>query len=207
MFYLVKTPWWLKRLYPGCIWELPDAEKTIYLTFDDGPHPEATPLVLDLLQRYAARATFFCIGKNVEAYPEIYARILNAGHKVGNHTWHHVNGWKIRDKLYFEDIDRAKKYIDSDLFRPPYGKISHFQSQQLRRRLGYRIVMWTVLSGDFDVKLSPERCTENVLLNAGAGSVVVFHDSTKALPRMRVALEKTLEFFAEKGFRFEAISG
>lgn len=205
MFYLVKTPWWLKRLYPGCIWELPAEDKTIYLTFDDGPHPEATPYVLDLLARYQAKATFFCIGKNVEAYPEIYSRILDGGHRVGNHTWQHLNGWKNNDRNYFDDIAKAKKYIDSDLFRPPYGRITKFQLKQLRESFAFKVVMWTVLSGDFDVKLSPEKSTELVLLNAGPGSIIVFHDSTKAFPRMKVALERTLAHFAEKGYRFSVI--
>src|SRR6187402_2284495 len=135
MFYLVKTPWWLKKWYRGLVWDIPPAagEKVLYLTFDDGPHPVATPFVLDVLRDHGARATFFCIGKNVQAYPQIYRRILEEGHRVGNHTQHHLNGWKTGDAAYLEDVAVAARYIDADLFRPPYGRISKFQASLLQR--------------------------------------------------------------------------
>ena len=213
MFYLVKTPWWLKRLYPGLVWDLPAAtngdgrtEKILYLTFDDGPHPQATPFVLDQLQRYGARATFFCIGKNVVGYPQIYKRILAEGHRVGNHTHNHLNGWKSPDADYLENIRLAGRYIDSDLFRPPYGRISAFQSRLLRRPPApFRIIMWDVLSGDFDRSRDAESCARGVLRHARPGSIVVFHDSEKAFGRLEGALPVVLEAFAEKGYRFEAV--
>src|SRR5450432_1071984 len=124
MFYFVKTPWLLKKFYPSCIWNVPAQKKIIYLTFDDGPHPVATPFVLDELKKYNAKATFFCIGKNVAEHPDIYAKVLNEGHRVGNHTHNHLNGWKSSDSAYFSNIEQAAKYIDSDLFRPPYGRIT-----------------------------------------------------------------------------------
>jgi peptidoglycan-N-acetylglucosamine deacetylase len=166
MFYFVKTPWLLKKLYASCIWNIPTNEKKIYLTFDDGPHPVATPFVLGELKKYGAKATFFCIGKNVVEYPDVYKQILWNGHRVGNHTHNHLNGWKVSDKEYFENIQKAKKYIDSALFRPPYGRITKFQLKNLTESAGYKIVMWDVLSADFDQQISPEKSAGNVTKNA-----------------------------------------
>jgi peptidoglycan-N-acetylglucosamine deacetylase len=206
MIYLVRSPWWLKKYYSNLIWNLPAKERVLYLTFDDGPHPEATPFVLDELQRYSARATFFCIGKNVQEYPQIYRRVLLEGHRVGNHTQNHLNGWKTDDKKYLDNIREAAQLIDSDLFRPPYGRIGAMQSALLRRQpLNYKIIMWEVLSADFDIALSGERCMRNVIRNAKPGSIVVFHDSEKAWDRLRIALPKVLEHFSKKGYRFEVI--
>jgi len=143
MFYLVKTPWWVQQwIYPAYAWSMPAGQKKIYLTFDDGPHPEATPFVLDTLERYQAKASFFCIGKNVAAHPALYKRILLDGHAVGNHTQNHLNGWKTGDADYMANIVEASQYIDSKLFRPPYGRITRFQAKQVQERLGLRIVMW-----------------------------------------------------------------
>ncbi len=206
MFYLVRAPWILKKWYSRLIWDIPSREKILYLTFDDGPHPEITPFVLDELNKYQAKATFFCIGNNVEAYPQVYKRVLSEGHRVGNHTHDHLNGWKTPDKQYIGSIGQAAKWIDSDLFRPPYGRISAFQAKVLRNApLSYRIVMWGVLSGDFDRNLSPGKCARNVTKNAGPGSIVVFHDSEKAFDRLREALPLVLEHFSALGYRFEPI--
>ena len=208
MFYLVKTPWWLKKWYGGLVWDLPQktGDKVLYLTFDDGPHPVATPFVLDELRRHAARATFFCIGKNVREQPLIYRRILEDGHRVGNHTQNHLNGWKSSDTDYIHDIGQAARYIDSSLFRPPYGRISSFQASLLRKPpFRYDIIMWDVLSADFDRALSPEKCARNVMRHARPGSIIVFHDSEKAFPRLKVALPAVLAHFGEKGYRFESI--
>lgn len=185
---------------------MPGHEKVIYLTFDDGPHPLVTPFVLEELKKYDARATFFCIGKNVLANPKIYKRILDEGHGVGNHSFSHLNGWKTRDATYLEDIGEARKYIDSNLFRPPYGKISRFQLRILSGRgFGFRTIMWTVLSGDFDNSLTPSQCLSNVIANTGKGSIIVFHDSEKAAIRMQYALPEVLKYFSERGYRFEKI--
>jgi peptidoglycan-N-acetylglucosamine deacetylase len=206
MSYFVRTPRLLSRLvFPKYVWEINETEKKLYLTFDDGPHAEATPMVLDLLKKYDARATFFCIGKNVAEHPDIYARILAEGHRTGNHTMNHLNGWKTDDQAYFDNIVEAAKYIDSKLFRPPYGRITSFQAKHLREAAGYKIIMWTVLSGDFDLKIDGNKCFDNVKRKSSSGSIVVFHDSRKALPRMRAALENTLQYFSEAGYRFEAI--
>jgi peptidoglycan/xylan/chitin deacetylase (PgdA/CDA1 family) len=206
MFYMVTSPWWLRRIYPHLIWRMPDRTNTLHLSFDDGPHPTATPFVLDQLRRHDARATFFCVGRNVEQYPHIYRRILMEGHRVGNHTQDHLNGWKVGDKKYLGNIRAAATLIDSDLFRPPYGRISLFQSALLRSApLNYKIIMWDVLSADFDQRLSAKRCAQNVIRNARPGSIVVFHDSAKAFDRLQAALPSVLEHFAGQGYRFEGI--
>ena len=207
MFYFVKTPWLLKKLYPECIWEVKTTEKNLYLTFDDGPQPQATSFVLHELKKYNAKATFFCIGKNVKEYFEIYKEIISEGNKPGNHTFNHLNGWKTNDKKYLEDILQAANLIDSDLFRPPYGKITKFQLKALKgEKFKLKTVMWNVLSGDFDEKITPENCYLNVMNNTGPGSIIVFHDSLKALPRLQYALPRVLEYFTEKGFQFKIIS-
>jgi peptidoglycan/xylan/chitin deacetylase (PgdA/CDA1 family) len=206
MFYLVKTPWILRKLYPDCLWKVKTEEKWLYLTFDDGPHPEVTPFVLDELAKYQAKATFFCIGKNVKDHFDTYRRIIEEGHRPGNHTFDHLNGWKVSDKKYIENIRKASLSIDSDIFRPPYGRITRFQISLLQNEpFARKIVMWDVLSGDFDESLSGERCYENVINHSGPGSVIVFHDSLKALPRLQYALPKILEYFSREGYQFHRI--
>lgn len=202
MKYLVKTPWWLKKMYPHRLWSIATKEKIIYLTFDDGPHPVATPFVLDQLKKYDAGATFFCIGKNVVDHPAIYKRILEENHRTGNHTQQHLNGWKTANNIYLDDVSEAAKHIVSDLFRPPYGRLKTSQARQLAN---YKIVMWDVLSGDFDENLSGEQCAENVLLSAKHGSIIVFHDSEKAFKRLVIALPKVLSFFYNQGYSFKKL--
>lgn len=193
-------------LYRQCTWSMPANEKKIYLSFDDGPHPEITPFVLDELKKYKAKATFFCIGKNVVAYPEVYKRIIEEGHAVGNHSFNHLNGWKSKDDAYLDDIAEAKKYIDSNLYRPPYGRITRFQlSQMPHPRFRLKPVMWTVLSGDFDRSITPEKCLRNVIRKSTPGAIIVFHDSEKANTRMRYALTGVLKKFSEQGYGFEKI--
>jgi peptidoglycan/xylan/chitin deacetylase (PgdA/CDA1 family) len=207
MFYLVKSPWLLKKFYPGCVWNIATNEKILYLTFDDGPHPQATSFVLDELKKYDARATFFCIGKNVKEHFDIYKQILLDGHRVGNHTYDHLNGWRTDDEIYFENIEEAAKIIDSNLFRPPYGRITKFQLKAIAgNRLKLKTIMWDVLSGDFDMALKPENCYLNVVKNADPGSIIVFHDSLKALPALQYTLPKILKYFTEKGFQFKSLT-
>ncbi len=201
--YLVKTPWWLKRLYPSLTWKIPSKKNEVFLTFDDGPHPTITPFVLDTLKTYNAKATFFCIGKNVENNPEIFRQILNEGHNIGNHTYNHLNGWKTNDEVYLKDVIKAKAVIDSELFRPPYGRIGRLQMQQLKKL--FKIIMWDVLSGDFDISLSPQRCLQHVVKNTRPGSVVVFHDSEKAFSRLEYVLPKALQHFHANGWKCKQI--
>ena len=209
MFYLVRMPWWLKKIYysSSLIWQMPaNNGSVLYLTFDDGPHPLATPFVLDELRKYDARGTFFCIGKNVKQYPQIYRRVLLEGHRVGNHTQDHLNGWKTDEGKYLDNIREAAQVIDSDLFRPPYGRIGQFQTRLLQEApRPYKIIMWDVLSADFDRSLSGPQCARNVIRHARPGSIVVFHDSEKAFDRLRLALPAVLEHFSGLGYRFEAI--
>jgi len=207
MQYIVTTPWWLRMMFPkNLTWEMPAKEKTIYLTFDDGPHPVATPFVLDELKKYNAKATFFCIGKNVAAYPHIYKRILIEGHRVGNHTHNHLNGRKTDNKAWLDNVKEAAKWIDSDLVRPPYGKIRAFQARLLQEaNPPYMIIMWNVLSADFDRSITPEKCFSHVKKKTKPGSIIVFHDSEKAFPNMRFALTESLKFFSAEGYRFEAV--
>lgn len=208
MKYFVRTPWWLKKIYPSYIWHIKTREKVIYLTFDDGPHEQATPFVLDELKKYNATASFFCVGKNVKDHPAIYNRILEEGHATGNHTHNHLNGWKTSDKEYLQNIAEAATYIDSALFRPPYGKIKTFQAKNIKaamKKEAAKIIMWDVLSGDFDTTITNEECLQNVVMNTGKGSIVVFHDSEKAFPLLKYTLPRTLDFFANRGFRFEKL--
>jgi peptidoglycan-N-acetylglucosamine deacetylase len=206
--YFVKTPWWLKKIYPGRTWDIETKEKIIYLTFDDGPHPVATPFVLDELKKYNAKATFFCIGKNVDTYPEIYQRILNEGHRAGNHTNNHLNGFKTDVDTYLADVGHAAKKINSGLFRPPYGRLRSSQAKKISEAMNdpsSKIVMWDILSGDFDTGISKERCLRNATNKVRNGSIVVFHDSEKAFPRLEYSLPRALLFFLQKGFQFDRL--
>ena len=206
MFYFIKTPWWLKKLWPDCIWDIKTDKKILYLTFDDGPHPVATPYVLDQLKKHNAKATFFCIGKNVKEYFHLYRDMIEEEHKPGNHTYDHLNGWKEKDKAYLENIFKAKQIIDSNLFRPPYGRITKFQLNQLSaEKYKLTTIMWDVLSGDFDKNTSAENCFLNVARNAKPGSIILFHDSEKSFAKLSYALPKVLEHFSKQGYEFRAI--
>jgi peptidoglycan/xylan/chitin deacetylase (PgdA/CDA1 family) len=206
--YLVKTPGWLRRaLSKRLIWNMPaTGTPTVYLTFDDGPHPTITPFVLKQLAEYDAKATFFCVGNNVSLYPGIYAQVLAAEHTTGNHTYDHINGWKTAIEPYLDNINKAKQLIDSQLFRPPYGRISPAQIKRLAASGGgWKICMWSVLSADFDTNKSPQQCIDNVLKNIAPGSIVVFHDSEKAWDRLSVALPAVLAYCRQQGWAMAAI--
>ncbi len=200
---LVKPSFLLRSLYPSLIWKLGSNEKKLYLSFDDGPIPEVTPWVLEQLRIYKAKATFFCVGDNVRKYPHLKKAILEEQHKIGNHSNNHLNGWHTDNDLYFANVETAAKVIDSKLFRPPYGKIKRKQIAHLKST--YNIIMWDVLSYDFNAKVSAEQCLQNVIENAENGSIVVFHDSIKAWKNLEFALPKTLAHFADKGYKFEVI--
>ena len=198
--YLVKTPQFIQNLFPNYTWRIPSQEKVLYLTFDDGPIPQVTPWVLEQLQAFQAKATFFCVGDNIRKYPDVFDQVVRKGHAVGNHTLYHINGWQTENISYFHNVRHCANMVHSVLFRPPYGRLKPKQAQFLQRH--YRIVMWDVLSGDFDPKLSEEQCLANVINNAENGSIVVFHDSLKAEDKLRYALPRVLEHFAEQGFTF-----
>jgi len=201
------------------MWSLPNNDSMVYLTFDDGPIPEITPWVLDLLKEHRAKATFFCIGENVNKHPSIFKRIIEEGHTIGNHTYNHLNGWntKVDDYIqncelfdeiifqYSKDISRGSKSGPKKLFRPPYGKLTSRQSKYLQER-GYKICMWDLLSGDFSQKTNPEKCLQNVINHISPGNVIVFHDSLKAEKNLRFVLPKVLDFIAENNWKCKALT-
>ena len=230
--YPVKTPRIIQSIFGKYRWRIESEKRVageqsgeIYLTFDDGPIPELTPWVLQQLSQYNAKATFFCIGENVKRHPEIFQKILSEKHSIGNHTNSHLNGWKTNKKVYLNNIEKAEVNFESSviglgspneletagnnslktsLFRPPYGKIRPSQANKILNK-GYDIIMWDVLSGDFDLSLSKENCLKNVLTNTESGSIVVFHDSEKAFKNLEYVLPKVLEYFTEKGYVFKSI--
>jgi len=202
--YLKKTPYLVKLFSnKNLIWDFKSVDKSIYLTFDDGPTPGITEKVLTILDEFNAKATFFCLGKNVKDNPDIFQKIITQGHSVGNHTYDHFNGWKTNEDEYLLNIKKAEKYISSNLFRPPYGRIKKSQIQNIKNK--YKIILWTVLSGDFDKNISKEKCLSNVINYAQKGSIIVFHDSVKAKEKILFALPEVLKYFSDKGFSFERI--
>ncbi|OJW15330.1 polysaccharide deacetylase family protein [Mucilaginibacter sp. 44-25] len=204
--YLVKTPWWLKKLYPQLIWNAEPGNRSIFLTFDDGPIPIVTPFVLNILKKYDARATFFCIGDNVSKHPDVFEEVKQAGHSIGNHTYNHLRGWDTDDQVYLQNYLKANELLNTPLFRPPYGRIKRSQIKLLQQaRPDIQIIMWDVLSGDFDMSLKREEALKNVTKNAGDGSIVLFHDSIKAFHKMEYALPLVLEHFTRLGFTFKAL--
>lgn len=198
-----RLPSFLRLPFGTMTWKIPSAKKEVFLTFDDGPTPEITEKVLDILKEYGAFGTFFGIGKNIEAHPTIWKKIIDEGHQIGHHSYEHVNGWKVDKSTYIEDVNRAAALVDSPLFRPPYGRISPRKAKVLSKR--YRIVMWTIVSGDYDASIAPEQCLRNVLRTLRPGDIVVFHDSVKAWPNLESTLPKVLDFIREKGWRAEAL--
>ena len=224
---LVTTPKILRLFYPSFLWEMPKGEKKIYLTFDDGPHPTITPQVLEILKKFNAKATFFCVGNNVKKYKETFELIKKEGHSVGNHTFNHEKGLITKTKDYVDSVIEADALIQSPLFRPPHGRIKYSQIKTLKKKLiisesqklrnsetqklrnsepqQLKIVAWTVISYDWDKSLTPDDCFNNVIKNAGDGSIIVFHDSEKALNNMIPALIKVLEYYTERGFTFEKL--
>jgi len=221
--YLIKSPLLLKWYYPSLLWNKSRTEKVIYLTFDDGPIPNVTDFVLKTLKAFNAKATFFCIGDNIVKYPEVFERVKNDGHAIGNHTFNHLKGWKTDDETYLENTLKCQELTQSNLFRPPYGRIKKSQIRSLESLVWssefkapnnsqlpapssqLKIVMWDVLSGDFDINLAPEKCYQNVIKHTENGSIIVFHDSLKAFDRLSYTLPKALAYFTEKGFTFSTL--
>ena len=209
----VKTNRLIKWLFPKYTWDIPNNANKIYLTFDDGPTPEITEWVLKLLKEQDIKATFFCIGNNIEKYPDIFQKVLQEGHAIGNHTYNHLKGWKTAKEDYIENTKSCERIIKeytkdidrrSKLFRPPYGKIK-FSQAKILRQLGYKIVMWDVISVDYDKNISPKKCLKNVTKNTTSGSVIVFHDSIKAFDNLKFALPEAIRYLKNKGFVFDRI--
>lgn len=213
----IKTPRFIKKMFPNYVWDIATTHKVIYLTFDDGPTPEITNWTLNLLKQYQAKATFFCIGNNIEKHPEIFQNILKHGHAIGNHTQNHVKGWKTDTDLYIKETTQTQSIInaeiakannykgaESNLFRPPFGKIKNKQGKALIA-LGYKIIMWDILAFDWK-DTSPETCYNNAISKTTQGSIIVFHDSVKAAKNMQYVLPKVLEYFSKKGYSFKALN-
>ena len=207
--YLAKTPAILKTLFPRQVWNIPTTGKRLFLTFDDGPTQGITDWTLDQLKSFGAKASFFLVGNNANKNPQLVERMLAEGHAIGNHTANHINGWNTANIRYYRDIVDCEKSLSSfhqkvNLFRPPYGRITRSQTLRLAQR--FKIIMWDVLSGDFDRNISGEQCLQNVLQHTAPGSIIVFHDSKKAAERMQYALPKVLEHFTNEGFTFESLA-
>jgi len=199
----VRLPGFFTSLFKDAIWRFKEAGQTVYLTFDDGPIPEVTPWVLDLLEKEEIKATFFCVGENVQKYPEVYQQILDHGHSVGNHTFNHLQGYKLVDQDYFTNIEKAGNYIKSDLFRPPHGLLKVSQYNYLKKK--YRMIMWDLITCDYDSRLKPEEVLKNVTDYIRSGSILTFHDSEKAKNNLMNALPPAIKWIKEQGYRFEAI--
>ena len=204
---IIKPSGFMRMFYPSLLWQMPKtAEKTLYLTFDDGPHPLITPKVLEILRKYNAKATFFCIGNNVQKYPETFELVKKEGHSVGCHTFNHEDGWKTKTDDYIKSVLEANKLINSDLFRPPHGKIKRSELKKLQTSNSkLQTIAWTVIAYDWDHALSHEDVYQNVIRNADDGAIVAFHDSLKAYNNMISALPRVLEYYSEKGFIFKAL--
>lgn len=193
-----KAPYLVRKYYNHLVWKITTGKKEVFLTFDDGPTPGVTEKVLDLLKEYEAKATFFCVGKNVEKHPGIFDRIQKEGHSVGNHTMNHLSGWKNKEEAYIQDVLECQKLMRTNLFRPPYGKIRRSQANTLLKN--FNIVMWSILTRDYDPKISKEECLELSLSGLKPGYIIVFHDSLKAADKMLYALDIFLKKMGEKGF-------
>ena len=216
--YLVRPPYLLKKLYSKAIWRMDASQKKIYLTFDDGPVPLITPWVLGILKQYNIQATFFCVGENIVKHQEIFQRIINEGHRTGNHTYNHLNGWNTHTNSYIQNIQLCDEVLKCDngpgptkLFRPPYGRakksqITTLSSKNHLNQLPYSVIMWDLLSGDYDKKTSPEKCLSNVVNNVRNGSIIVFHDNLKAKINLEYALPRFIEYALSQGFEFEKIN-
>lgn len=210
---MIKAPKIIKKIFYNQVWDIPNIENKIYLTFDDGPTPEVTEWVLAILKKEDIKATFFCIGNNIEKNPELFKKTIEEGHSIGNHTFNHLKGWKTSTKKYLENVDLCHSIIQNSsinnhksiIFRPPYGKISLVQSILLRKK-GFKIIMWDVLSKDYDQNIAPEDCLINTVTNTTSGSIIVFHDSLKAKVNLEYTLPKAIKTLKEKGFKFDTIN-
>lgn len=201
--YFINAPFFLRWYYTDVIWNKSRREKKLYLTFDDGPIPEITPWILNTLNQYGIKATFFCVGENITKHPEIYQRLVEEGHRIGNHTYNHLKGWDCGDQAYINNVYQCHQLTKSNLFRPPYARAKKSQLRKLKN--DFEFIYWDVLSGDFDIELAPEKCYQNVINYTKNGSIIVFHDNIKAIPRVKYALPKVIAYFLDKGYTFHTL--
>ena len=200
---LIKTPTLIQFFFPSLLWSKKRDKKILYLTFDDGPYNMLSPFILDELKKYKAKATFFYLGSKAEKYPQLIKRCKDENHKIGNHTYSHPNGWKTKNSRYYQDIEKANKLLNSNLFRPPYGRIKPSQINHLKKY--YKIIMWDILSWDFDKKTSAEECYNNIIKNTKSGSIIVLHENEKSAKTVKEVLPKILSYFSSQGFKFEKL--
>ena len=196
----VKTPSLTKYLFPSLVWKKNTDQKKIWITFDDGPNEKVTPYLINVLEKFNIKATFFIIGNQAKKYPELVKLIINNGHKIGNHSFSHLNGFSTNNNKYLEDVEQAKKYIDSDIFRPPYGKITPFQIKKLKK--DFKIIMWDIMSWDFKENIYPNKIYKNVIDNVENGSIILFHNNLKSYNNLKNSLEIILEKLKDKGYQF-----
>ena len=197
----VKTPKFIQKLFPSITWRKENAQNNIWLTFDDGPHQESTPFILNVLKEEQVKATFFLVGEQMEKHQELFNQIISEGHKVANHSYSHKNGWLSNNSTYFNDIEKCQKLItENKLFRPPYGKISPLQISHLKKN--YKIILWDVLSWDFSLYNTPKKVKESVLKNTVSGSIIVFHNNKKSFKNLQPILKETIQELKQKGFSF-----
>ena len=200
---MVRPPSFLRWIYPNAVWNLPSQQKVVYLSFDDGPTPFVTEKVLELLEEYQAKATFFCIGKNIEQHPELFKLVQTKGHHIGSHTYSHLNGWKSKPTDYLNDYQKGRELTGSNLFRPPYGRILLNPLQTIQKQ--DKVIMWDILSKDYDASITPETVLNNVLRNIKPGAIIVFHDSEKAKKNVLAVLPQLLQYLKQQGYTMEAI--
>lgn len=198
-----KIPKLIMKILPQLIWNIPNNDNKIFLTFDDGPIPHVTEWILDVLSEYDAKATFFCVGENIKKHPHIYQRILTEGHATGCHTYNHLNGWKTDNKTYIHNIEKAENFVQSNLFRPPHGKLKLMAMSKLLKK--YHIIMWDVLTQDYDQLLTGDDIYQNVVNNVESGSIIVFHDSLKSVNNLKTALPQSIEYLKNQGFILDKI--
>lgn len=203
MNFLVRPPQFLRNIYKDACWRMNENEKVIYLTFDDGPIPELTPWVLEILNKYQVKATFFCVGENISKNPDIYQQIINNGNQVGNHTYNHIKGWKTKTDDYLKNVELCQKLTKTNLFRPPYGRITKNQIKSLKN--SYKIILWDVLSYDYDKYTTPKKCLDNCIKYTRNGSIIVFHDNIKAKDSLKYALPLYIEHFLKLNYKFATL--
>jgi peptidoglycan/xylan/chitin deacetylase (PgdA/CDA1 family) len=201
--FIEQPPWIYRVFFPGTVWRVRPEEKCVYLTFDDGPVPELTPWVLDVLDSYHIKATFFCVGDNVRKHPDIYRMVLERGHRVGNHTFNHIQGVSNRSKDYLKNVAKAAEWIESDLFRPPHGHMRMPQLLQLKK--AYRLIMWDVVTRDYSPHMTSQGVINVIKKYTRNGSIIVFHDSLKAKGRIEEALPQSIEWLIAQGYQFKML--
>lgn len=200
---LVRPPQLLRSFYKGSLWRMEKTQPVIYLTFDDGPIPELTPWVLDVLKQYQVKATFFCVGENISKNPELFERLKEEGHQVGNHTFNHIKGWKVNKSKYLNNIEKCQALTKTNLFRPPYGRIKKSQFNVILK--DYQVVFWDVLSYDYDSLITPKKCLDNSIKYTRNGSIIVFHDNIKAQKNLKFALPHYIEHFLKLNYKFATL--